>query len=128
MGSAVKRRKPQMIDREATAAAGFLDSRSYVKRAKDGEMQSYRFGDDMRLLRAAVFERSKGYCEMPVNGFTNGARCNRNMSWETMELDHNPSLAHGGDDSMEGTRAICRRCHVARHNRTTRWTKRSKDV
>lgn len=91
-------------------------------------MLTFRFGEDMVALRRHKFEESKGFCQMPVNGFTNGVRCNRNISWETFELDHNPSLAHGGDDSMEGTRAICRRCHVARHNRTTRWTKRSKDA
>ena len=116
----MKRRKPQLLDREATALAGFVDPRSYVKRAKDGEMQSYRFGDDMTILRRRVFERSRGYCEMPISGYTNGIRCQRNIDWETMELDHNPSLAQGGDDSEEGTRAICRRCHVARHNRSVR--------
>jgi 5-methylcytosine-specific restriction endonuclease McrA len=108
-------------DEAATAAANFLNPDSYVKRAKDGELQYYRFGDDMRVLRVAAFERSGGYCEMPVRGYANGVRCNRNISWETMELDHNPSLAQGGDDSLEGVRAICRRCHVVRHNRVTKF-------
>jgi len=121
----MKRRRPMFKDDAATAAAGFLDENSYVKRAKDGELQYYRFGLDMTALRKLAFERSKGYCEMPVNGYTGGLRCNRNIDWETFELDHNPSLAQGGDDSPEGVRAICRRCHVCRHNRTTKWSKKN---
>jgi hypothetical protein len=121
----MKRRKPQMIDREATAAAGFLDKRSYIKRGKDGDNLTFRFGEDMMALRKRKFEESKGFCQMPISGFTAGVRCNRNVSWETAELDHNPSLAQGGDDSLEGTRIICRRCHLSRHNRITKFTKRS---
>lgn len=120
----MKRKRPYLFDSEATAVAGFTDPRSYVKRAKDGEMHYYRFGEDMTILRRRVFERSRGFCEMPIRGFSNGIRCNRNISWETFELDHNPSLAQGGDDTEEGTRAICRRCHVARHNRTTKFKQR----
>jgi hypothetical protein len=110
-----------LFDKEATDAAGFLDNRSYIKRSRDGNNLTFRFGEDMGLLRRRVFERSRGFCEMPVNGFTAGIRCQRNISWETMELDHNPSLAQGGDDSLEGTRAICRRCHTMRHNRITKF-------
>ena len=118
----MKRRRPRIIDREATEAAGFLDSDSYVKRSKDGELQTFLFGLDMTALRKRIFARSEGFCEMPLRGYTAGVRCNRNIFWETFELDHNPSLAQGGDDTEEGTRAICRRCHVARHARTTRFT------
>jgi HNH endonuclease len=121
----MKRRRPMFKDDAATLAAGFQDPRSYVKRAKDGEMQYYRFGEDMRLLRLQAFERSEGYCEMPISGFTSGTHCNRNFDWETFELDHNPSLAQGGDDSLGGVRAICRRCHLARHNRVTKFTNRA---
>lgn len=117
----MKRRKPQLIDREATAAAGFLDPRSYIKRSKDGESLCFLFGADMEALRRLAFERSKFHCEMPINGYSTGIRCNRNIDWATMELDHNPSLAQGGDDSLEGVRCICRRCHLARHNRVTKF-------
>jgi hypothetical protein len=120
----MKRLRPNLFDREATAAAGFVDPRSYIKRSKDGELLTFLFGLDMTELRLKVFLRSRGFCEMPIRGVT-GHRCNRNLDWETMELDHDPSLANGGDDSEAGTRAICMRCHIARHNRTTRWTNRS---
>lgn len=118
----MKRRRPQLIDREATAAASFSDPRSYIKRSKDGETLTFLFGDDMTALRRRKFIESKGLCQMPVRGFTNGSRCNRSVTWETAELDHNPSLAQGGDDSEAGTRIICRRCHIARHNRVTKFS------
>jgi hypothetical protein len=122
----VKRRKPMLIDREATAAAGFIDSRSYIKRSRrTGDQLTFLFGLDMANLRRRKFDESKGFCQMPVNGVL-GLRCNRNVTWETAELDHDPSLANGGDDTMEGTRIICRRCHVARHNRTTKWRNHAK--
>lgn len=107
----MKRRKPQIIDREATAAAGFLDKRSYIRKGK-----RFLFGLDMRRLRIIVFERSRGFCEQRIRGVL-GGQCNRNISWETMELDHQPSLAQGGDDSLNGVVASCRRCHRKRHNR-----------
>jgi hypothetical protein len=105
----MKRRKPQHIDVEATQAAGFLDPRSYIRRGK-----VFRFGLDMEALRQAVFNRSRGYCEMRIRGML-GHRCNRNISWETFELHHEPSLGQGGCDTLEGTMASCRRCHHARH-------------
>lgn len=114
-----------LYDKEATKAAGFLDPRSYIKRAKDGENLTFLFGLDMEALRKRVFEHSKGFCQMPVRGFTAGVRCNRNISWETSEMHHSPSLSQGGDDSEDGVLMICRRCHVAAHNRTTRWKERN---
>lgn len=114
----MKRRKPQIIDREATAAAGFLDKRSYIRKGK-----RFLFGEDMKALRILAFTRSKGFCEQRLRGVL-GGQCNRNISWETMELDHQPSLAQGGDDSLEGVVASCKRCHVSRHNRVTKFTQR----
>lgn len=120
----MKRRKPQLFDRAATEAAGFADPRSYIRRLKDGTgVQTFRFGLDMAELRKMAFERSRGYCEQQINGLL-GHRCQRNISWETFELDHQPSLSHGGDDSLEGVVASCARCHVNRHNRVTKWKKR----
>jgi hypothetical protein len=110
----MKRLHPRIFDREATAAAGFLDPRSYIRKGK-----RFVFGEDMKALRIYVFTRSHGFCEQKLRGVLHG-RCQRNISWETMELDHQPSLAQGGDDSPEGTVASCRRCHVARHGRVIR--------
>lgn len=122
----MKRRNPQLIDREATAAAGFLDPRSYIKRGRDGVDRTFLFGEDMTALRRKVFERCRNHCEMPVNGYSTGIRCNRNIDWATSEMHHSPSLFQGGDDSLEGVLMICRRCHVAAHHRTTRWRKNGK--
>lgn len=116
----MKRRKPQIIDREATAGAGFLDPRSYIRKGKQ-----FLFGVDMQRLRERVFERSKGYCEQRVNGIP-GGRCQRNISWEMGDLHHEPSLNNGGDDSLEGVLFVCKKCHESRHGRTLRWTKPKK--
>jgi 5-methylcytosine-specific restriction endonuclease McrA len=113
----MKRRNPGFIDKEATAASGFLDPLSYIRRGKQ-----YRFGADIGTLRLAVFERSGGYCEMRINGIL-GHRCQRNISYETMEMHHEPPLSQGGDDSLEGCLGSCRRCHIARHARTIRKVK-----
>ena len=115
----MKRRKPGFIDKEATAAAHFLDPRSYCRRGKQ-----YRFGLDLTQLRSDVFLRSRGFCEMRVNGIL-GHRCQRNIDFSTMEMHHEPPLSQGGDDSLEGCFASCRRCHVARHGRVTRWKSQS---
>lgn len=124
----MRRHHPQRIDKEATAAAGFVDPRSYCRRTRDtGELMTYRFGLDMQALRQKAFERSKGFCEMPLNG-TLSHRCNRNVTWETGELHHSPSLANGGDDSIECVLFICRRCHIASHGRTTRFRRANAQV
>lgn len=115
-GGRMKRRKPLTIDYEATAAAGFLDPRSYIRKGK-----TFLFGQDMTELRMRAFERSVGFCEQPLRGVLH-SRCQRNISWETMELGHQPSLGQGGDDTLEGVVASCRRCHVTRHGRYPRWT------
>ena len=114
----MKRLHPMRIDVEATQAFGFKDKRSYIRKGK-----IFRFGEDMTELRKQVFERSRGFCEMPINGVLSG-RCQRNISWETGEMHHRPTLAQGGDDTPEGVLMICRRCHVAAHGRTTRWQKK----
>lgn len=119
----MRRRKPQLFDSAATQAAGFQDPRSYIRRSKDsGALLVYRFGLDMAELRKMAFERSRGYCEMPINGLL-GHRCQRNVSWETGELHHSPALSSGGDDSLESVKFICKQCHVNSHNRVTKWKK-----
>ena len=120
----MKRRKPQLFDRAAADAAGFADPRSYIRRTKDGSgMQVFRFGDDMAKLRLMAFERSRGFCEMPINGLL-GRRCQRSVDWTTGELHHSPALSSGGDDSLESVKFICKQCHVNSHNRVTKWKKR----
>jgi len=108
------------FDATATAEAMFTDKRSYCKRAKDGEMLQYRFGDDVTQLRRQAFDRSQGFCESPRSGF-NGKRCGTPITWESSEMHHSPSLGQGGDDSLGGVLMICKPCHVASHGRTTRF-------
>jgi hypothetical protein len=107
----MKRTHPGIIDKEATVAAGFTDPRSYIRQGK-----TYLFGADMHALRQRVFDRSRGYCEMR----SQGVGCQSRITWETMELHHQPTRAQGGDDSEGATKASCRRCHSAFHARNIR--------
>lgn len=106
-------------DKEATKRMGFFNPKSYVTFAG----KEFRFGKDMEHMRLRVFERSKGFCEMPLKGDLAKMTCQRNISWETFEMHHEPPRSKGGDDSFENLRASCRRCHQARHARTLHWTK-----
>jgi 5-methylcytosine-specific restriction endonuclease McrA len=110
----VKRRNPMFKDTEATDAAEFKDQASYIRRGK-----FYLFGLDLLALREAVFKRSEGFCEMSIRGITD-QRCNRNISFETMEMHHEPPKSKGGHDHIDLVVASCRRCHIARHGRTVR--------
>ena len=110
------------VDKEATAAA-YADGRFHDKKKRsyirpDGRI--YRFGVDIEPLRRLAFERSKGFCEMRIRGIL-GGQCQRNISWETMEMHHEPPKSRGGDDSLEGVLASCRRCHISRHGRYPQW-------
>lgn len=140
----MKRRKPYLFDHEATAAAGFMDPNSYIKRTKDGELHTFLFGADMTALRVKVFNRAGGaaelftvngrwevlvhkdsaFCEMKIHGVL-GHRCNRNVSWQTCELHHEPPKSQGGYDSPESTLLSCHRCQVVRHNRVTRFSQKA---
>lgn len=117
-------------DKEATKKMGFFNPKSYVTFAG----KEFRKGEDMEHMRLKVFERSKGYCEMPLweplmhNSKLMGISvchgiCQRNISWETFEMHHKIHRSKGGDDSFENLVASCRRCHVSHHGRTLRWTK-----
>ena len=108
-------------DKEATKKMSFFNPKSYVTFAG----KEFRKGEDMEHMRLKVFERSKGFCEMPCMAVPArfGFSCQRNISWETFEMHHKIHRSKGGDDSFENLVASCRRCHVSHHGRTLRWTR-----
>jgi hypothetical protein len=110
----MRRRLPGFYDTAATELAGFLDPRSYIRRNKE-----YRFGKDMERLRNEAFARSRGFCEMRINGILGGF-CQRPVTLEFCELHHEPPLSQGGDDSIDGVLISCKNCHIARHGRVIR--------
>lgn len=87
------------------------------------------YGKAKEARRREIFERSGGrceesqvLCEFPTWSIENGVvmrnvvlRCNRPITWESMEWSHN---RHGAnkDDSMSGGIASCRECHDRRHH------------
>jgi 5-methylcytosine-specific restriction endonuclease McrA len=90
-------------DLEATAKRNFFNGRSFVR--PDG--REHLFGIDMELRRKQVWERSRGYCEMPD--------CQRIVTEDTGEMHHLKPRSKGGDESKSNLAFICRRCHRSKH-------------
>jgi 5-methylcytosine-specific restriction endonuclease McrA len=113
-------------DTDKTAAANFLDPRSFVR--PDGRQE--RHGKDMEILRRAVFERSGGQCECvgecnsPAGAWHHVKRCITPINWFTMELSHKIPRSKGRDDSEANTIASCAACHRAYDGRQPRWSKK----
>ena len=114
-------------DVDKTAAAGFLDPRSFVR--PDGRQR--RFGKDMEILRKIVFKRSYSYVEQQYVcecqgecGTHSEMQCGAPINWFTMELSHKISRGKGGSDSEDNCIASCHGCHVAYEDWSPRWTKR----
>ena len=104
-------------DKELTAAAHFLDPRSYISRhLHAGTAHNCRFlrGKDVEIARMEVFEREKGRCW----------NCGAYYGWNYGEMHH----LEGGLGAQrcfcpENLGWACPRCHRARHV-GVRWTKR----
>ena len=93
-------------DVERTAAAGFMDSRSFVR--PDGRWECR--GDDMGRVRKLVYEWDGGKCRC----------CGREWSWLEGEIDHIIPKSKGRDDRPSNLRWICpwwapASCHTAKH-------------
>ena len=99
-------------DVDKTAAAGFLDARSFVR--PDGRQQ--RHGKDMETLRRKVFDRAyvpslySMLCECEGECGTHKGRCLVSINWFTMELSHKVARSKGRDDSEAGRIATCSKC------------------
>ena len=113
-------RNPVRKDIEATKAAGFLSRYSYVSfrvHPRSDHCCVYLAGDDCEIERRRVFDRD-GYrcvdCGVGINIFTG-------------ELDH-----IGGNTKVtrcwcpEALMTRCHDCHVRRHGRVPRWTRKEK--
>ena len=119
-------------DPDKTAAAGFVDSRSFVR--PDGREE--RHGKDMESLRERVFHRayvsegelSLGFtmCECMGECGKHGGRCQTEINWFTMELSHKIPRSKGRDDRETNVIASCHACHVAYEDWSPRWTKKEK--
>jgi len=113
-------------DVDKTAAANFVDPRSFVR--PDGRQRL--FGKDMEALRHKVFERSmsEGWnrceCEGECGLRHFRGRCWVMLTWFNMELSHKISRGKGGSDSEDNCIASCHGCHVAYEDWSPRWTKR----
>lgn len=69
-----------------------------------------KFGEDMTQLREAVYERSRGLCELKLKG------CEVYAGWLSGQLCHVISKGRGGSDSEGNTLWGCLKCHAHSHN------------
>jgi hypothetical protein len=84
-------------DPEATAAAKFLDKRSYV--SLDGH--EFLFGPDMEKRRYEVIERDHQHCVL----------CGWLASHDFGEIDHIKKRSQGGCECLHNLQTLCARCH-----------------
>ena len=101
-------------DHEATKAANFLDSSSYIHIS--GRLLLY--GADMSAQRQKVWERDKGICGI----------CGKPCHASLWDLEHIIPRSKGRDDRMENLqishsmRDIMFACHRNKTGRETQWT------
>jgi hypothetical protein len=96
-------RKRHKFDAERTAAAKFLDERSYW--TIYGAV--FLFGSDKALLRDACFARDRYRC----------TKCGTHRLEINLDMHHVKPLGKGGDDSLgnTATRCKCESCHRMEH-------------
>jgi hypothetical protein len=100
-------------DPAATAAAKFIDPRSYVR--LDGKQ--FLFGTDIEQLRRQVFERDGYRCTAGVLDELDDERCDWPVTWSTGHLHHITPRGKRGDDSAGNVLTVCQSCHAKLHPR-----------
>jgi 5-methylcytosine-specific restriction endonuclease McrA len=105
-------RKFHKLDRERTAAANFLDERSYW--TIYGAV--FLFGSDKALLRDACFARDRYRC----------TKCGVPRLEINLDMHHVKPLGKGGDDSLNNVETRCKweSCHRMEHKQVQlHWSK-----
>jgi 5-methylcytosine-specific restriction endonuclease McrA len=96
--------------------------RSYIKskpkvRKERSPWLPQRIREDargMRRLREEAFARSGGLCECWT---FSGEHCLQSVTWQSGELHHIQSRAHGGSDVLENVAFIHAECHRVVHGK-----------
>lgn len=68
-------------------------------------------GPETKVLREQIFDRSEGQCEWVWRK----VRCENLITWESMTMHHAKFRSHGGSDSLDNCRGICRFCNGRLH-------------
>lgn len=96
-------------DKEATAAAGFLDKRSHITSAGyKSPAKTYLFGEDVVEQRKRILARDKGCC---VDCWKRLDLMAPLMMPNAMHRSHEIPKSAGGDDSDENLKSRCPKCH-----------------
>jgi len=112
----VKRRTPLKRTKFVSKIRARINPISKTRRARSGvagKLGIIRLdAAGMRDLRAFVYDRADGYCEM----VRDGSRCMTKADWWHGELAHIKSRGAGGSDTARNTRWACKACHHKQHN------------
>ena len=71
--------------------------------------------DAVLLIREQVWEKDKGLCRT----------CAKKLTWGSAEMDEIVSKGRLGEVSVKNCQMLCHECHVKKHNRVPKFTKRS---
>lgn len=82
--------------------------KSGTKVGKTGRVRKY--GADMAELRAEVYDRAAGLCEIKAAG------CEKYAGWLSGHMHHVRHRSLGGSDSLENCQWSCPSCHRKEHN------------
>lgn len=103
-------RKDVSVTKVLVANGIFWDKRSFVSLPRlDGSIHVYLKGDDIKLARQRVWQRSKQKC----------AICKRPISFDQSDADWEMDHIKGGNvercDCLENLQAVHRECHRNKH-------------
>lgn len=104
-------------DAEATAAAKFMDPKSFI----DVLGREWRHGMDRVTWKQAIYERDKGICQL----------CHKAIQWfSDADGDHVIPLGKGGDWKVSNGRLVhgmlsLEGCHRKRHGRVLHWSRKA---
>ena len=102
---------PIGCDLEATKAASFIDSKSYIR--IDGRWRLR--GHDKSIMRHRIFERDGFKCVF----------CKKSVTWITGQWHHTRHKERVKDDRFDAGVTSCDHCHKAQHpNQQPMWSKR----
>jgi hypothetical protein len=96
-----------------------LDKRSFVGHDLNGTPHLYLKGADVSEQRERVWDRSKQRC----------SECGTPLTWvaddsySDWEMDHKQGGTVGRCDCLHNLRALCKKCHRAKHIQV-QWTKK----
>lgn len=93
----------------------FKHTKDWMSLPANIRVESWLRTNAILLIREQVWEKDKGLCRM----------CAKKLTWGSAEMDEIVSKGRLGEVSVENCQMLCNSCHVKKHNRFPKFTKRS---